>query len=140
MIQPIWRPMPLKTSKVPGKPSAVWTLVHEYVTGPCRLRITATGKWQYRAGKECEADGVRDAGFSQEMLNQAAGLGALVGKIGGSPADKGGDAKLSFVAGSYVVLAFDEKVEGALYLTMNDEPKHFDQHDGQIEVAIDEAR
>ena len=82
---------------------------------------------------------MRDAGFSQEMLNQAAGLGALVGKIGGSPADKA-DAKLSFVAGSYVVLAFDEKVEGALYLTMNDEPKHFDQHDGQIEVAIDEAR
>jgi len=139
MIQPIWRPLPLKTNKVPAKPSAVWTLVHEYVTGPCRLRITAAGKWKYRPGKECDADGVREEGFTQEMLNASAGLGALVGKIGGSPAGKA-DGTLAFVAGSYVVLAFDDKVEGALYLTMNDEPKLFDQHDLQIEVAIDEAR
>lgn len=140
MNQPSWRPLTLRTNVIPARPDALWTLVHEYVTGPCKLKITAKGKWHYASTKECGPDGSREAGFSSDTLNAVAVLGSLIGKIGGSPAEKPDAQAFTFVAGSYVVLAFDEKREGALYLTMNDQPGHFDEHSGNVEVTIEEAR
>lgn len=141
MNQPSWRPLTLLTNAIPARPEALWTLVHEYVNGPCKLKITATGKWRYSSAKECGPDGCREAGFvSTDTLNSAAVLGALIGKVGGSPAEKPDTRAFTFVAGSYVVLVLDEKTEGALYLTMNDQPGHFDEHSGDVEVTIEEAR
>jgi hypothetical protein len=140
MNQPSWRALTLRTAKVPAKPDALWTLIHDYLRGPCKLKMTATGVWNYASSKECGPDGLRDSGFPADGLNSSAPLGALIGKIGGSPADKPDARAFTFVAGSYVVFSLDEKTEGALYLTMNDQPGHFDEHSGEIEVAIEEAR
>jgi len=140
MNQPSWSPLPLLTEKIPAQPEALWTLVHGYVQGPCKLKLIATGKWKYSSATECGPDGCRAGGFASDTLNTAALLGTLIGKIGGSPAEKPGTGAFTFVAGSYVVLAVDEKTEGGLYLTMNDQPGHFDQHSGEIDVTIEEAR
>jgi hypothetical protein len=79
-------------------------------------------------------------GFSDTFLNQNAILGALIGKVGGSASDKPGPTSFSFVAGSFAVVVLDEKTEGALYLTMNDDPKQFPSHGGTVTVTIERAR
>jgi hypothetical protein len=140
MNQPSWRSLQLETAKIPAKPEALWTLVHQYVHGPCKLKLSAKGKWKYSSARECGPDGYREAGVSSDALNSTALLGALIGKIGGSPAEKPGTDAFTFVAGSYVVLAVDKDTEGGLYLTMNDQPDHFDEHSEEIEVTIEEAR
>ena len=141
MIEPIWLPLDLRTDSVLAKPpEGLWTLVHEYVKGPAKLRIQASGTWNYSGSTSCGADGARKAGFAQDSLNASAPLGALIGKIGGSPADRPDSRAFVFVAGSYAVVVFDDKVEGAFYLTMNDQISHFEEHSGSIKVKVEQAR
>jgi hypothetical protein len=137
MTEPIWLPLILKTDKVLAKPAALWTLVCEYLKGPLKLKIEATGSWKYAPTRFCGPDGSRLAGIPSDALNASAPLGALIGKIGGSPTDK---PATSFVVGSYTVIALDEKTEGALFLTMNDRIGHFEDHEQEVTVTIQQAR
>jgi hypothetical protein len=142
MFEPNWLALELKTSKIPAKPepNGLWTLVHPYVRGPAKLRIEAKGSWKYCESGECGPDGSRQQNFSDQRLSASAPLGALIGKIGGSPADKPGTNAFAFVAGTYTVVVLEDKTEGPLFLTMNDEVKHFDDHSGSVEVTISHAR
>jgi hypothetical protein len=137
MIEPTWLPLTLKTDKVLAKPAALWTLVCTYIKGPLKLKIEATGSWQYSPTRFCGPDGSRLAGIPTDALSSTAPAGALIGKIGGSHAEK---PATSFVVGSYTVIAVDEKTEGALFLTMNDQIGHFEDHDLQVTVTIQQAR
>jgi hypothetical protein len=141
MIVPTWQELPLATTKIPAKPSALWTRVHDCVGGPVKLRIRANGTWKYSDITPCGPDGSRAAGFAADALNASALLGTLIGKIGGSAADKHEKEAFTFVAASYAVIVLDAKIEGvALYLTMNDQATHFGEHSGEIDVTIEEAR
>jgi hypothetical protein len=137
MTEPAWLPMKLKTDKILAKPDALWTLVCEYIKGPMKLKIEANGTWEYSPTKCCGPDGSRQAGFLADALNPSAPLGTLIGKVGGSPADK---PTSSFVAGSYVVVALDDKSEGALFFTMNDQVGHFEDHDKEVTITVHQAR
>ena len=137
MTEPTWLPLKLKTDKIAAKPDALWTLVCEYIKGPLKLKIEATGTWEYSPTKGCGPDGSRQAGILADALNPSAPLGTLIGKVGGSPADK---PTSSFVAGSYVVIALDDKAEGALFFTMNDQIGHFEDHDKEITITVQQAR
>ncbi len=140
MTEPTWLTLPLKTDKVLAKPNGIWTLVCEYLKGPAKLRIEATGAWDYSPTKSCGPDGARSAGFLADALIASAPLGALIGKIGGSPAEKPDSRCMPFVAGSYAVVILDDKTEGALYFTMNDQVSHFDEHDKAVTISITQAR
>lgn len=140
MIELVWLPLTLKTTEVPAKPVSLWTLVHEYVKGPVKLRIQATGTWEYAPGKSCGPDGSRTGGFLSDGLIASAPVGALIAKVGGSPADKPDTRIVGFVVGSYTVFTVDDKTEGPLYFTMNDTPNQFDNHDKTITIAIQQAR
>ena len=137
MTEPIWTPLQLKTDQISAKPLAIWTLVCDYVKGPLKLKVEATGTWDYSPSKSCGPDGSRQGGFPANALNPSAPLGALIGKIGGSTADK---PLSSFVIGSYTVIALDDKAEGPLYFTMNDQIEHFDDHDKFITIVVQQAR
>jgi hypothetical protein len=141
MLEPVWMPLVLKTDIVPAKPIALWTLVCGYVKGPAKLKIEASGTWEYSPAKLCGPDGIRSSGFLADALIASAPIGVLIGKIGGSAAEKPVDGKsLSFVVGSYTVIALDEKTEGALFLTMNDQIGQFDGHDKEVKIAVQQAR
>lgn len=137
MTEPAWLPLKLKTDKIVAKPDALWTLVCEYIKGPMKLKIEATGTWEYSPTKSCGPDGSRQAGFLADALNPSAPLGTLIGKVGGSPADK---PTSSFVAGSFVVVVLDDKAEGALYFTMNDQISHFEEHAKEVTITVQQAR
>jgi hypothetical protein len=140
MIEPIWLPLATITKDIPAQPASLWTLVHEYVKGPVKLRITATGTWDYAPSKSCGPDGTRDTAFSPEALMPSALIGTLVAKVGGSPGDKPDTKNIGFIVGSYSVIALDEKTEGPLFLTMNDRLDQFGNHEKKVTVTVEEAR
>jgi hypothetical protein len=133
MTEPTCLSLKLKTDKIAAKPDALWRLVWEYIKGPVKLKIEATGTWDYSPTKACGPDGSRQAGILADALNPSAPLGNLIGKIGRSPADK---PTSSFAAGSYVVVVLDDKAEGALYFTMNDQIGHFEEHDKPVTITV----
>jgi hypothetical protein len=139
MKEPQWTPLKLETNKVPARPRGMWTAVYEYVSGTSILRFKAKGDWAYAKDRKCGPDGVRGLGLPQDVLVPGTPLGALVGKIGGSSADKPDPAKQQvFAVGSECVVGLDGKFSGTLFLTMNDEPTQFASHDGEIEIEISE--
>jgi hypothetical protein len=137
MPDPTWTTLTLKTKKVLAKPDALWTLVYEYIKGPVKLKIEAKGTWEYSPTKACSPDGSREAGIVSDSLNSSAPVGTLIFKVGGSPAEKPAS---SFVAGSYTVVALDEKAEGGLFFTMNDQIGQFVEHDKDVEITVQQAR
>jgi hypothetical protein len=157
MLGPHWRELTPSVA-VTAIPSGLWTMVHEYVEGPVKLRFEATGIWDVAPGVSCGPDGLRGE-WPAESLLATAPRGALVGMIGGSsaerpagslpvpsPAPTGGTAGgvvgagTVFVVGSFCVLAVPETLRGALYLTMNDVVEDFDQHGGWVDVVLGVAR
>jgi len=86
----------------------------------------------------CGADGTPGDGYSANHLCATAPTGALIGKIGGSTADKP-DAASVFAVGQYCIRTLKTEESGALFLTMNDVPGNFAQHDGVLKVRIEEA-
>lgn len=140
MIEPIWLPLTVKTPDIPAQPASLWTLVHEYVKGPVKLKIEATGTWEYAPSKSCTPDGAREAGFVTDALMPSAMVGTLIAKIGGSPGDKPDSKNIGYIVGSFSVLALDEKTEGPLFLTMNDKVDQFVHHHQHVTVTIQEAR
>lgn len=141
MTQPPWQALELIKNKVPAKPDGLWTIVYWYLEGPMKLKLQATGQWEYSPAKKCSPDGGRSAGLLQDSLVLSAPVGALIGKIGGSTADKPDPTKqLVFTVGSTCVILLDDKTKGALFLTMNDQVSRFDDHSGEISVEAWEAR
>jgi hypothetical protein len=140
MTQPNWQSIAEHPFSVPAKPQGLWTKVCDYIEGPVKLKVEAKGEWEC-SKKRCGPDGAPQEGLIADALVPSAPVGALVGKIGGSSADKPDVAKaFVFSVGTYSVVTLDEKVKGALFLTMNDVVSRFDQHDGAVEVTINEAR
>ncbi len=112
---------------IPAKPAGgLWTLVHEHFEGPCRLKITVSPEQTWRFADEAEAQCGPDGNPVSHLpgslcLNTNAPIGALVGKIGGSTADKTG--VVDFVAGGFCVVVLDDATKsGPLFLTINDLP------------------
>lgn len=107
--------------KIPAAATGgTWTPVLDYVPAGAILKIQARGRWNY---SDEEAALVGPAGdpaspiARDQLLNANAPVGALVGKIGGSTGEKGGDH--GFVVGSYCVLTVPDGKAGALMLAMN---------------------
>jgi hypothetical protein len=140
MHAPLWLPLTLNRATVDAKPPALWTRVHDYVKGPVRLKITATGTWNIAPAAACGPQGDIQLGLAAGGLNDQALKGALIGKIGGSASDKPATAGFAFVVGEFAVIVVPETTEGALYLTMNDDVGAFGQHSGAVDVTILAAR
>jgi hypothetical protein len=146
--------------QVPGKPPAgIWTKVLEYVNGPRKLCFEVAGNWSYSPRHECGPDGNRNEGGIADLLVPSAPVGAVIGKIGGSSADRvPPPGAVIFVVGSFCVIEIPPSgvggpagvpgvaipgggavVSGALFLTMNDRIDRFDQHSGTTLLRLREA-
>jgi hypothetical protein len=111
MTPPEWKI--LIKMDVLAKPEGLWTKICDYIEGSMKLKVEAHGTWDYSIGK----------------------------KIGGGTAEKPDPAKsFVFVVGSYCVVNIDTNTKGALFLTMNDLVKRFDEHGGKVTVEVYEAR
>jgi len=142
MTQPDWTK--LTEVEVPAKPEGLWTLAYAFVEGPRKLRITVPDEaatWNWNATSACGADGHPGEGYTSNHLCASAPTGALIGKVGGSTAEKPEAARV-FAVGRHCILTLKEKDKdagGPLYLTMNDTVNGFRDHSGCIKVLIEEA-
>lgn len=123
------------TVDIPARPDhGIWTPARAYLGSGTILRIRATGRWTPLPGTPCGADGLRHWVYARDrLLTKAAPFGTLIGKIGGSSIDTGDTDIL--VIGSLCVLKVD-KIEGPLYLTINDALDGFDDNDGALSVTF----
>ena len=137
MITPNWTII-LTGYSLRAPSSALWIKVLPYVRGPRTLRIQAAGPWSYAGDSTCGPDGDPVLGFEPANLHPHALRGCLLAKIGGSGGDTPGEAKIQAV-GSDCVFDIPENVSGALFLTMNDDPKRFHLHSGSVIVTISDA-
>jgi len=136
-----WQEITLGQSVVPGRPDGLWTPVLEYVEGKVRLKVVASGTWQYLPGVDCGPNGHRDGGLIENSLAPRAPVGALIAKIGGGTADRPDpDKDPVFVVGTFCVITLEAVAHGPLFLTMNDHVSWFAQHDGELTIRIFEAR
>jgi hypothetical protein len=141
-----WQPL-VAQLKVPAQPvGGVWTCALEYVVGPRKIKIAATGSWSVIDKlKVVGPDGdSQDWDSSQALLFPGAARGVLVAKIGGGTSDKVGNI---FPVGQKTVIDLTDPstvsssppVRGCLFLAMNDDPKNFVRHSGEIAVDVWEA-
>ena len=132
----IWRPV--VTLKIPD-PESAWTPAVEYLAPNRLYRIKVKGssaKWTLEGAKsDCGPDGIEVPPRSGDPVCPGSPYGALIGKIGGSTADKAG----SIIAiGRYCVCkAADAAKAGPLYLGVNDQYEWMTKVKGQIEVEIE---
>ena len=141
MTQPDWKPLTLVTNTVRAKPDGLWTLVHEYMEGPVKLKLTASGQWYFAPGRSCGPDGLRDVGYGDTLLLGSAPLGALIAKVGGSSAEKPDAGKqVIFAVGQTCVIQLDDKAKGPLFLSMNDSPLRFGGHSKDLKIEAWEWR
>jgi hypothetical protein len=97
------------------------------------------GRWQYAPDCVCGPDGDYSSNMNVEsLITGKAPPGALIGKVGGSTSGKE-DGTLIFCVGNFCVLRLSETQEGALFLTMNDSPKGFQSHEGELNVNVFEG-
>jgi hypothetical protein len=124
---------------VPAKPTGTWTLAYDYLKGPVLIRVEASGKWSYAAGKQCGPDGDLNAliGAAGTILPEAP-LGALIVKIGGSSAGAN-DGTLK-VVGSVGIVEVGKSLSGPVFLTINDELKGMADNEGAITAKLSIAR
>jgi hypothetical protein len=136
-MEPAWTDLAKKLI-VPARPSGLWTRTNIFVTGPGLLKFEATGRWSYSSrftfGSLFSPDGDLLAPMPlKRCLSESAPIGSLIGKIGGSIADRGESV---FLIGSYCVREIGEDQKGPLYLTINDLIDGYSDNYGEIEVAI----
>jgi hypothetical protein len=136
MNKPNWQQ--LVSCKVPAKPSGLWTLAWDYVAGPKKLKLVATGTWNYADKSPCTADGnLITAIDKSKCLYADAPVGALIAKLGGSSSGiKDGEI---FVVGQLCIKDLSDSSKGGLFLTINDELANFADNSGDIDVTIFEA-
>ena len=116
----------------------LWVRVMDFVRGPRRIRIEASGRWYLEYDMYCGPDGRTDDGFDEKSLHKAALRGCLLAKIGGSAGDTPGDGLMKAV-GSYCVFEIGADMSGALFVTMNDRPERFYKHSGELTVTVYDA-
>jgi hypothetical protein len=152
MTNPSWRA--ITRAKVPAKAEGLWTMVVEHVAGPRLLRISVQEKdqagaalptqWKFTATEQCTANGqLRNAACTNALITTAP-CGSLIGKIGGSTADMPEEkgvytGRKVFTVGTYCVVQLAAADSGAVFLTMNDAPENFKDHDLDLHVLIEEA-
>lgn len=132
----IWRPA--ATLKVPD-PKSTWTPALDYLIPNrlYRIRIKdAAAKWTLDGAKDsCGPDGLEVPPRSGDPICTNSPYGALIGKIGGGTAEKGGTI---FPIGRYSVYKVTDPVKpGPLYLGVNDQFEWMTKVTGQIEVEIE---
>jgi hypothetical protein len=163
MPEPTWRKI-IERMKIPGAQGVAWTRVLDYVTPGKVMKIEVatadetnadvTGKWKPADfTSDCTADGdysgTEPVGKTarQDALVSTAPLGALVGRIGGSAADKSVDTtqppatpnRLVFSVGRHCVFVVPSTPSGALYLSVNDNPPNMVKLTGNLLVDVYEA-
>lgn len=132
---PNWRS--IWKGKVPSKPSGLWTRILDFVPPQKKLKIVAMGEWNY-IGKPkgtCGPDG--DPALlkgAADCISQEAPIGALIGKLGWSTAGKAEGTVFS--VGQWCFIETKDDKSGALFLTMNDVPSSFTNHEGELEVEV----
>ncbi len=154
MTDPNWSL--LKKVTVPAKSGqGYWTVAFDYIDAVKRLKFIVeevdppatqptqhqppakvVQKWCYAEGKECTADGDPKASINPaNCFLPDAPPGALIAKVGGSTGGRK-DGVLLFVVGSFCIVDLDDKTKGALFLTMNADPRSTLERSGELSVAI----
>jgi hypothetical protein len=113
-----------------------WTKAYDHVQGPALLKIVATGEWYYstKFNLACSANGDLMSPLNPtRCIYEKSPVGALIGKIAGSVADK--DSSSVFVVGSECVRKLDQE-RGPLFLTINDMWTGFGDNYGELNVQI----
>lgn len=141
MAAKTWTPL-VTGLEVPAKPQGRWTLAVEYVGDKQLLKIEAAdsppGRWGYAPGDYCGPDGDPASRASVPgRIMEAAPLGALIGKVGGSTA--GHDPASVFLVGSFCLLRLADGQEGPLFLTINDSPEGMIDNKGSIKINVSVA-
>jgi hypothetical protein len=130
-----------KNVQVQAKPEGLWTPAVEYVGDKKLLKIEVRdtkAHWEYADGKSCGPDGDTKAQFKVgTLLLENAPVGALIGKVGGSTAGSA-DGKV-FVVGRFCIIRLDDKIEGPLFLTINDTSNGFHDNRHALAVTVSEA-
>lgn len=154
MGQRTWRPLQLKTDKVPEREGCVWTPVFDYLSPgkiyrlevPTRAAATANQppqdqKWQPESAGECTADGNPATERRDSLMVAGAAVGALLAKIGGSTADLKPDKEkvVLFAVGRHCVFTVEATKTGTLYLGVNDALDSLVRVQGQLEITLSEA-
>ena len=139
MNEYIWRK--LTVVKVPEPQATAWTPALDFLISKrlYRLQVKLGSKWTLLdATTDCTADGYDNAPpRNGDPICIAAPFGALIAKVGGSTADKGGTI---FGVGRYCIYRVaDDANAGPLYLGANDLPAAMSKIQGQIEVEIEIA-
>ena len=136
MEQFIWRD--IGTVILPGAKPVAWTPALEAIAPKRIYKFAAEGTWTINgASSPCTADGDDSAGMpAQDPVCAGTPLGALIGKLGGSSADRTG---MIFAIGRYCVIQFDDPKVGALYLGANHVPPLMAKIEGEIKVHIQMA-
>lgn len=137
MTEPNWTDI-VTQQAVNAARDKLWARVCDYICGPRKLRVQATGTWNYDPHSPCGPDGCPQEGFEDNNLHKSALRGCLIAKVGGGAGDTPGDGKIQAV-GSFCVFEVAQDVRGALFLTMNDSPNRFYLHCGSLTVTISEA-
>jgi len=163
MPQPTWRKI-IERKKIPEELGIAWTRVLDYVTPGKLMKIEVVidekanppikGKWKPADFQsECAADGdysgTEPVGKAQrtDALLSSAPLGALIGRIGGSTADKSIDtptapatpSRLVFSVGRHCVFLVPTTPTGALYLCVNDNAPNMVKVSSDLLVDVYEA-
>jgi hypothetical protein len=163
MAQPTWRRI-VERQRIPEKQGIAWTRILDCVTPGKLMKIEVvtdekadppiTGKWQPADFQsECTADGdyggesAGKAGARTDLFLSSAPLGALIGRIGGSTADKsidktaapGTPSPIAFSVGRHCVIQVPTNPNGALYLSVNDNAPSVVKLSGSLFVDVYEA-
>ena len=135
----------LNSAKVPAKPDAgIWTLLAEDLPDFQRLKITATGQWEYtdKFPSACTADGDTTSAMDQaHCIYSQAPIGALIGKFGGS--NMGVSDGVVFLIGSLCIYErpADCKIPyPCLFVTINDRLDGFSDNSGELSVSLEKSR
>jgi hypothetical protein len=135
MIEPTWTE--LTTTSIKAQPDdGIWQQ-GPYVKGPALLKIEANGQWNYstRFGRLCSANGdLLSLLDPKRCIHDKSPVGALIGRIGGSIADR--DPTYIFLIGSVCLRKLDKDTEGPLFLTINDMWTGFADNSGALTVKI----
>jgi len=100
------------------------------------LKIVAEGEWAYSTNfaNPCSANGDLNAVIdSKKCIHEKSPVGALIGKIGGSAADK--DVTV-FTVGEFCVHKIEDQTAGPLFLTINDTWNGFEDNAGELTVIV----
>jgi hypothetical protein len=140
MLKINWKKVPLDVTEIHAKPATgLWTKALEFVTGPIKFKITASGNWKFDGdeGGTCDANGSLTSHLDPKAcINEHAPVGALIGKIGHSTASI--DGVKSFVVGSFCIVQLSANESGPLFLTINDAPSGFFDNEGKLQVEVHE--